>query len=205
MYIAFKRLSDICFSLILIILTLPIQCVLLFGSSISTKSFGVFIQTRIGYKNREFLLFKFKSMKDVQKNSDFHTSLKDPRITKWGKLIRRSKLDELPQLFNVLKGDMSFVGPRPDVKGYAENLNDELSYLHLVRPGITSPASVFFRNEEIILSSKEDKNQFNDKIIWPLKAKMNREYAETMSFHGDLKCLMQTLGVVQSEEFKDES
>lgn len=151
--------------------------------------------------NQEFIIYKFKSMKNSAQNNDFQTSIGDPRITGFGKLIRRTKLDELPQLFNIISGQMSFVGPRPDVPGYAEKLGEDTYYLDKVRPGITSPASIFFRNEEIILNSVKNKKVYNDTIIWPLKAKMNREYADNFSFLGDLICLLQTIGLLKSLKF----
>lgn len=202
-YPTIKRIFDFTISLFLIALTLPIQVILFIGSTLSTQSFGIFVQSRVGYKAKEFNLYKFKSMTDSKTNIDFQTSIGDSRITVWGKYIRRSKLDELPQLFNVLVGDMSFVGPRPDVKGYAEKLNKEQYYLHLVRPGITSPASVYFKNEEVILASKKNKKNYNDNIIWPIKAQMNLSYAEEKSIFVDLRCLFQTVGLISSKQYAD--
>ena len=201
MYIFLKRSLDFLFAFVLIIISLPIQVVIFFGCVVSTQSNGIYRQKRIGMNNNEFIIYKFKSMKDINRNNDFQTSIGDPRITKFGKFIRRSKLDELPQLFNIIRGQMSFVGPRPDVAGYAEKLSEDTYYLDKVRPGITSPASIFFRNEEIILNGIRNKKHYNDNVIWPLKAKLNREYADTFSFSGDLICLLQTIGILKSQKF----
>ena len=201
MYIFLKRSLDFLFAFVLIIISLPIQVVIFFGCVVSTQSNGIYRQKRIGMNNQEFIIYKFKSMKDSAWNNDFQTSIGDPRITGFGKLIRRTKLDELPQLLNIIRGQMSFVGPRPDVPGYAETLCKDIYYLDKVKPGITSPASIFFRNEEIILNRIKNKKHFNDNVIWPLKAKMNREYADTFSFLGDLICLLQTIGFLKSRKF----
>ena len=201
MYIYFKRAVDFLVAFTLIIISLPFQVMILLGCIFSTRSNGIYRQKRIGMNNQEFIIYKFKSMMDSVQNNDFQTSIGDPRITGFGKLIRRTKLDELPQLFNIIRGQMSFVGPRPDVPGYAEKLSEEIYYLDKVKPGITSPASIFFRNEEIILNRVRNKKHYNDNIIWPLKAKMNREYADTFSFLGDLICLLQTIGFLKSQKF----
>ena len=144
-------------------------------------------------------------MRDIGTNTDFQTSLSDSRITPWGKLIRRSKLDELPQLYNVLLGNMSFVGPRPDMPGYAETLPVSSQYLNIVRPGITSPASLFFKDEEILLSKVIDKKKYNDAVIWPIKAKMNKEYSDNLSFVVDFKCLLQTINLKDHSSFSEVS
>jgi lipopolysaccharide/colanic/teichoic acid biosynthesis glycosyltransferase len=201
MYQYIKRSLDFLVAFALIIITLPFQVMIFLGCIFSTQSNGIYRQKRIGMNNHEFTIYKFKSMKDINRNSDFQTSIGDPRITNFGKFIRRSKLDELPQLFNIIRGQMSFVGPRPDVAGYAESLSEDTYYLDKVRPGITSPASIFFRNEEIILNSIRNKKNYNDNVIWPLKAKLNREYADTFTFTGDLICLLQTIGILKSQKF----
>jgi lipopolysaccharide/colanic/teichoic acid biosynthesis glycosyltransferase len=201
MYRYLKRALDFLFASALIIVSLPFQVTIFFGCVFSTRSNGIYRQKRIGMNNQEFIIYKFKSMKDKAQSNDFQTSIGDPRITGFGKLIRRTKLDELPQLFNIIRGQMSFVGPRPDVSGYAEKLSENMYYLDKVKPGITSPASIFFRNEEIILNRVGNKKHYNDNVIWPLKAKMNREYADTFSFLSDLICLLQTIGFLKSRKF----
>lgn len=204
MYPVIKRISDFSVALVLIVITLPIQVFLLVGSSISTRSCGLFFQNRIGYRNRNFVLVKYKSMRDTGTITDFQTSLLDSRITTWGKFIRRSKLDELPQLYNVLLGSMSFVGPRPDISGYAEKLPEKSQYLNMVRPGITSPASLFFKDEEILLSKVGGKKRYNDTVIWPIKAKMNKEYSDNVSFMVDFLCLLQTINLKSHSRFTED-
>lgn len=117
----------------------------------------------------------------------------DPRITKTGKWLRRFKLDELPQLWNVFLGDMSLVGPRPDVSGYWDKLQGEAAGLLALRPGITGPATLAFRHEETLLAQATDPKQYNDEVIFPEKVRLNLEYARTMSLRKDLHYIFQTL------------
>lgn len=196
-----KRILDVFVALLFILILAPLLMFVYFGCLLATRSNGLFLQERVGYMNEIFVVYKFKSMTDSESNKDFLTSSSDKRITTFGALIRRLKIDELPQLINVLNGSMSFVGPRPDVIGYAENLSSELYYLDKVKPGITSPASIFFRNEEVILGLVDDKVEFYEKVIWPMKARMNRDYADNMTFFGDLTCLIKTIGISKSSNF----
>lgn len=204
MYIIIKRFFDFLFSLILIIGLFPFLLFLFLIVSYDTRSYGFYKQNRIGFQNRPFFIYKFKTMYDIQNNLDFITSSNDPRITTIGKYLRKYKIDELPQLFNVLIGDMSFVGPRPDVIGYAENLSLENQYLLKVRPGISSFASLYFKNEEIILSMKIDKLRFNNEIIWPLKVKLNNDYAKNISFLSDMYIILKTIGLLKYPIYPDQ-
>ena len=129
----------------------------------------------------------------VVQKGDFVTAENDPRITNFGYFIRKTKLDELPQLFNILKGDMSFVGPRPDVVGYADKLQGDNKIILSVKPGITGPATIFYRNEEHLLALQDNKNEYNDKVIWPNKIAINKEYLENWSFLKDVKILFRTV------------
>jgi lipopolysaccharide/colanic/teichoic acid biosynthesis glycosyltransferase len=115
------------------------------------------------------------------------------RITKFGSVFRSWKLDELPQLFNVLIGDMSIVGPRPDVPGYADRLNDEDRVILLLRPGITGPASIKYRNEEEILAASDDAVLYNDMVIWPDKVMINKNYIMNYSFLRDIQYALETI------------
>ena len=117
------------------------------------------------------------------------------RITKLGKFLRRYKLDEIPQIFNILKGDMSWVGPRPDVFGYADKLEGEDRIILSVKPGITGPAQLKYRNEEEILSKVKDPKLYNDNIIWKDKVKINKDYIENWSFTNDVNYLLRTIFV----------
>jgi lipopolysaccharide/colanic/teichoic acid biosynthesis glycosyltransferase len=114
-------------------------------------------------------------------------------ITRSGKIFRKYKLDELPQLFNVLAGDMSLVGPRPDVPGYADRLEGEDRIVLLLRPGITGPASIKYRNEESLLAAVEDPASYNDKVIWPDKVRINKEYFASYSLLLDVRYIFQTI------------
>ncbi len=121
------------------------------------------------------------------------TTAHDQRITSLGRFLRRTKIDELPQLWNVLKGEMSFVGPRPDVPGYADNLTgDERKVLDL-RPGITGPATLKYRDEEAILAAQTDPVAYNDAVIWPHKVAINRAYQDNWSLRGDLGYIWRTV------------
>ena len=117
----------------------------------------------------------------------------DLRITRFGFLLRLAKIDELPQLFNILKGEMSFVGPRPDVKGFADLLEGDDRIILSIRPGITGPASIKYRNEERILSHYPDAEAHNREVIWPDKVKINREYIKNYQFAKDIKYIAITL------------
>lgn len=117
----------------------------------------------------------------------------DSRITPLGKILRKTKLDELPELWNVLKGDMSFVGPRPDVPGYADKLDGEYRKILELRPGITGPASLKYRKEEQLLAMVKNPKQYNDEVIFPDKVRINLYYAHHPSFYTDLKIIFCTI------------
>ena len=123
----------------------------------------------------------------------FITTSKDPRITKFGHFLRKTKLDELPQLWNVLIGQMSFVGPRPDVPGYADQLEGDDKIILSVKPGITGPASLAFKDEEELLAQKDNPKQYNDEVIWPQKVKINKDYIRNYSFKNDIKYIIETV------------
>ena len=123
----------------------------------------------------------------------FVTTKYDSRITPIGKFLRRFKLDELPQLWNVFIGKMSFVGPRPDVEGYADKLEGDAKLILELRPGITGPATIYFRNEEELLANVENPQEYNDTVIWPEKVKLNLEYLDNWSFWKDVGYILVTL------------
>lgn len=177
-----KRLFDIFFALLALIMLGGILLICIIISSIETKSFGLFIQNRIGQHGVPFKIFKIKTLSDSSKS-----------ITPFGRFLRASKLNELPQLVNVLLGNMSFVGPRPDISGYADLLEgDDLQVLS-IRPGITGLASLKYRNEEALLSQQPDPQVYNDTVIWPDKVRINKWYLENRSFSVDLKIIFHTL------------
>ena len=121
------------------------------------------------------------------------TSSNDARITTTGAFFRKTKIDELPQLWNVLVGEMSFVGPRPDVPGYADRLQGEDRIVLSIRPGITGPAQLAYKNEEEILANQDDAVKYNDEIIWPDKVRINREYIEDYSLVKDFYYIWKTI------------
>lgn len=162
-------------------------------ATFETKSNGFFIQKRVGRNGKIFNVIKIKTMKKVEGVDTTITSLNDVRITKSGKFFRDTKIDELPQLINVLIGDMSFVGPRPDVPGYADKLEGEDRIVLSIRPGITGPASLKYKNEEEILASQNDPKWYNDKIIWPDKVRINKEYIKNWSLKTDIEYIIKTV------------
>jgi len=163
-------------------------------ASIDTRRNGFFTQERVGQDGRIFRVIKIRTMREVSGMNTTVTTGLDRRITSLGRFWRRSKIDELPQLFNVLKGDMSFVGPRPDVRGYADALEGEDRVVLTIRPGITGPATLKYRDEEAILAEQEDPERYNNEVLWPDKVRLNREYVESWSFGRDLFYLWQTIG-----------
>ena len=152
----------------------------------------LFRQQRVGRKGRLFTLVKFRTML-VNHGGNSVSVAGESRITPLGSMLRRWKLDELPELWNVLLGDMSFVGPRPDVPGYADTLTGEDREILQLRPGITGPASMKYRNEEEILSAVENPQKYNDEVIFPDKVRINRLYLHDHSFFLDLKMIVATV------------
>jgi len=187
-----KRVFDLFFSIIgLIFLVIPIFLLILI-SSISTKKIGVFSQKRIGKHAKLFTMYKIRTMVGNDDESSI-TLFDDKRVTSFGKFLRFYKLDELPQLYNVLIGDMSFVGPRPDVSGYADNLKGINKIILSVKPGITGPATLKFKNEEQLLLNQSDPKKYNDEIIWVEKVKINRQYIKNWTLLYDIKYILKTI------------
>ncbi|MDD5971312.1 MAG: sugar transferase [Paraprevotella sp.] len=152
----------------------------------------LFRQQRVGREGRLFTMVKFRTML-VNHGGNSVSVAGESRITPLGSVLRRWKLDELPELWNVLLGDMSFVGPRPDVPGYADTLTGEDREILQLRPGITGPASMKYRNEEEILSAVENPQKYNDEVIFPDKVRINRLYLHDHSFFLDLKMIVATV------------
>lgn len=188
-----KRLFDLFFSFLGLVILFPLILLAFLISSYETKSNGFFTQIRIGQYGRKFKLLKIKTMKPNNENNTNITTALDNRITKTGRLFRKLKIDELPQLFNVLKGDMSFVGPRPDVPGYADKLKGEERNILNIRPGITGLASLKYSNEENILASVSNPKEYNDKVIFPDKVRINLNYIKNYTFKLDLQIIFKTI------------
>ncbi|WP_148373198.1 sugar transferase [Bacteroides bouchesdurhonensis] len=152
----------------------------------------IFKQKRVGQYGRLFTMYKFRSM--TTNHSGNSISVKgENRITPLGAKLRKYKLDELPELWNVLIGDMSFVGPRPDVPGYADKLEGENCRMLLLKPGITGPASLKYRNEEELLAEQENPQKYNDEVLFPDKVRINIEYLDNWSFWNDIKIIVYTI------------
>lgn len=155
----------------------------------------LFVQKRVGRFGKLFKVHKFRSM-TVRKDTDAVTGVaaaETARITPLGEKLRKYKLDELPELWDVLIGKMSFVGPRPDIPGYADQLQGEDREILKLRPGITGPASLKYRNEEDILASVDNPQQYNDEIIYPDKVRLNRYYLHHYSFIKDIQMIFCTV------------
>ena len=188
-----KRLFDVIFSICGIVIFCIIIFIAWIVASIDTKSNGFFCQTRIGRNGKKFTMYKIKTMINSDTNNTSVTTRNDPRITKIGGFFRRTKIDELPQLWNVFTGKMSVVGPRPDVSGFADKLMGVESLILTIRPGITGPAAIKYRHEEALLADKLNPNKYNREVIWPDKIAVNLEYIHNWSLLLDLKYIFMTV------------
>jgi lipopolysaccharide/colanic/teichoic acid biosynthesis glycosyltransferase len=185
-----KRAFDLVLAGALLIPSLPIIALAALISAIETRTSGFFVQERIGKDGKPFKIVKIRTMYPVDGTSV--TTANDSRITKSGRLFRKTKIDELPQLFNILRGEMSFVGPRPDVPGYADRLTGDDRIILSVPPGITGPATLKYRREEELLAAVEDPQKYNDEVIWPDKVRINRDYVQNWSLKKDIIILVKT-------------
>lgn len=189
----YKRCFDITFSILGLI---AVWWLILIGwiiAKLSSRDAGFFIQERVGQYGEKFKVIKLQTMKPSKTILTTVTSSNDPRITKAGSILRKSKLDELPQLINVLKGDMSFVGPRPDVPGFTDILEGEDKVILSLKPGITGPATIFYKDEEKLLARQSDPVQYNKEVIFPKKVELNKEYIKQYSFLSDIKYIIKTV------------
>lgn len=176
-----KRLFDLLFSFVGLLILSPIILIMALVTALDTGSSGFFLQDRVGQHGKLFRIIKLRTI-----------SAKTSAISKYGKFLRRSKIDELPQLYNVLIGEMSFVGPRPDVPGYADVLKGKDRAFLKLKPGLTGLASLKYRNEEALLALERNPLQYNDTVIWPDKVRLNNWYEEHRSFGMDLLILCYT-------------
>ena len=152
----------------------------------------IFRQQRVGKDGKLFTMYKFRSM-TVNHGGSSVSVAGESRITPLGEKLRHYKIDELPELWNILKGDMSFVGPRPDVPGYADKLEGEDREILKLRPGITGPASLKYRNEEEILATVDNPQEYNDTVLYPDKVRINLYYLKHYSFTADIKMIICTV------------
>lgn len=153
---------------------------------------AVFAQKRVGKDGKLFTMYKFRSMSMHHSGSSVSVA-GESRITPLGAKLRRYKMDELPELWNVLVGDMSFVGPRPDVPGYADKLEGNNRRVLQLRPGITGPASLKYRDEEMLLARQANPQEYNDNVIYPDKVRINLYYLDHYSFLADIKMIVATV------------
>lgn len=193
---ATKRGFDLVIGGVALVVTAPIMLLGVVAATLSTRRWGIFSQERIGRDGQPFHVHKVRSMRPIDGLTTTVTAGTDPRITRVGAWLRRLKIDELPQLVNVVRGEMSLVGPRPDVAGWADALEGDDRVVLGVRPGITGPASVVYRHEEDLLAAAEDPEAYNRDVIWPDKVRLNREYVENWSLRSDLSWLVATVQTV---------
>lgn len=196
-----KRLFDIVASGLGLILLSPLFLVLSIWIKVDSEGPVFYRQTRVGRYNRDFRIFKFRSMRAGSDTGSLITiGGRDPRITRSGYFIRKFKFDELPQLINVLVGDMSLVGPRPEVRHYVYFWTPEQMHVLDVRPGITDPASITFLNENELLEKAEDPEKYYIEVIMQEKIRLYLEYVEKHNFFYDLTLIFKTFGVIVKEK-----
>jgi lipopolysaccharide/colanic/teichoic acid biosynthesis glycosyltransferase len=188
-----KRAFDLFASSVGLVLLWPLILAIVWAVRITSPGPSFFRQTRIGLNGKPFQLMKFRTMIWNHSNGSTITTDDDERLTDFGKWLRKYKLDELPQLWNVIKGDMSLVGPRPDVPGYADRLKGRERAVLSVRPGITGPASIKYAREEELLGRVNGSKKYNDEVIFPDKVRINLEYIESWNFHKDIFLILRTL------------
>ena len=188
-----KIIFDLFFSIFGLIIFTPIFLLVSILIKLDSKGPVLFFQNRVGQDANIFQIIKFRTM-NINQNSNLNISISgDKRITSIGKLLRKYKIDELPELINILRGEMSFVGPRPDVPGYADKLLGDDRKILKLKPGITSLASLKYSNEEQLLSMQKNPKYFNDNIIFPDKVRMNLKYYKNNNIWLDIKIIFATV------------
>lgn len=188
-----KRSLDLVLSVLGLLLAAPVIGACWLIAALETRSNGFFIQLRVGRHGHLIRVCKIKTMRPSDSARSPIASLSAASITRSGVIFRKYKLDELPQLFHVFTGHMSLVGPRPDVPGYADRLAGDDRMVLLLRPGITGPASIKYKDEECLLAAADDPVAYNDRVIWPDKVRINRDYLTHYSLLQDIKYIVQTI------------
>ena len=195
-----KRLFDVIASGLGLIVLSPLFLILAIWIKLDSKGPVFYRQVRVGRYNKDFRIFKFRSMRvGADKGSLVTIGGRDPRVTRSGYWIRKFKLDELPQLINVFIGDMSLVGPRPEVRHYTNYWSQEQMHVLDVRPGITDPASIKFRNENELMEQAENPEKYYIEVIMQDKMKLYLEYVEKHSFFYDISLIFKTFWVIVTE------
>ena len=185
-----KWFFDRTLSLVLLMALMPVLLLVAIIILLASGAPVFYIQERIGQNAKPFKLIKFRTMKGEEESPVAAAELN--RITRVGRWLRRTKIDELPELLNIFVGDMSFVGPRPDVAGYADKLEGDDRRLLTMKPGLTGVASLKYRNEEDLLAAQPNPQEYNDRVIWPDKVRLNLLYMERQSLWLDVKVLICT-------------
>lgn len=191
--IAAKRAFDLVATLVGGVFVLPVAGLLAACIRLGERGPVLFKQQRVGFHGELFTVLKFRTMQLHDEHDNTITTATDKRVTPLGAFMRRYKLDELPQLWNVITGHMSLVGPRPDVPGYYDKLEGDEKQVLELRPGVTGPASLFFRNEEELLSRAVNPKRYNDEVIFPKKTELNLRYLENWSFLRDIAYILITV------------
>jgi len=195
-----KRIFDILASGLGLVVLSPIFLILAIWIKLDNKGPVFYRQVRVGRHNKDFRIFKFRSMRvGADKGSLVTIGGHDPRITRSGYFIRKFKLDEFPQLINVFVGDMSLVGPRPEVRHYVDYWTSEQMRVLEVRPGITDPASIKFRNENDLMEKAEDPEKYYIEVIMQEKLRLYLEYVDNHSFWGDIGLIFKTFWIIIAE------
>ncbi len=189
----FKRAFDLLCSLIGLVLSGWLIILAWLLASIETKSNGFFVQQRVGRNGKLFYVIKIRTMYKSDEPGTTVTTSRDRRVSVTGRIFRKMKIDELPQLLNVLFGQMSFVGPRPDVPGFADKLEGRDREILSIRPGITGPASIKYHNEESLLADQSDPEQYNRYVIFPDKVRINLAYIDNYSIWKDIYYIWKTI------------
>ncbi|MFC4721167.1 sugar transferase [Geojedonia litorea] len=185
----YKRLFDFSFSLILLLfLFIPLLLLVLFAS-VDTQQWGLFKQVRVGQHARLFHIYKIRTLRQAKKGQGLGAEI----ISPFGQFLRAHRWDELPQLFNIVFGQMSFVGPRPDLPGFADMLEGEDRVLLKVKPGLTGPASLKYAQEAQVLAQQSDPEAYNRRVIWPDKVEINKNYVQSYRFSLDLTFIYRSL------------
>ena len=192
-----KRAFDILFSVLGLVFLWPLILLCIAVARYDTGLSGLFEQVRVGRYGKPIKVRKIRTMRNLEGVDTTITVANDRRITTVGGRLRRWKLDELPQLWNVLVGDMSFVGPRPDVPGYADGLQGEQRNILLLRPGITGPATIKYTDEEELLNSICDAKTYNDAVLYPDKVRLNLNYLQHWSLWSDVRYILITLRLLK--------
>lgn len=192
-----KRFFDIVFSLIALAVFLPFGLLIALAIVCDTKGHVIYRQARVGRNNKDFRLYKFRTMYEESDQGSLITiGVDDKRITRSGRLLRRFKIDEFPQFLNILKGEMSIVGPRPEVRKYVDMYTPEQMKVLTVRPGLTDYASIRYVNENALLAASENPEQTYIKEIMPDKLALSLKYIQDQSLWVDLKIMLKTLSAI---------